>query len=167
MTANPLATQPAAALKLDAHTLPTLTAQRDHFQALKQDERREWYGKQVSRYAPETIDEAVSQRSQELLEKVITRLHTATSEGKSSVTHHAIFRHESVGWKFAQVCADGWISGPLDLSMLPFDHTVLIQATERVAAALAEAGLTCEVRRVPATCENCFLEELSLKVSIP
>jgi hypothetical protein len=72
-----------------------------------------------------------------------------------------------VGWKFAQVCADGFISGPLDLSMLPFDHTVCIKATERVAAALAEAGLKCELRRLPASCENCFLEELSLKVSIP
>ena len=167
MTAQPSATQPAAALKLDAHTLPTLTAQRDHFQTLKNESRREWYEEQLARHTPDMMEEAVSQRSQALLNNIVERLHGATSEGTSSVHYQAIFRHESVGWKFAQVCADGFISGPLDLSMLPFDHTVLIQATERVAFALAEAGLRCELRRLPASCENCFLEELSLKVSIP
>jgi hypothetical protein len=54
-----------------------------------------------------------------------------------------------------------------DLSMVPFDHTVRIQAIERVAAALTASGLRCEVLRVPAASENCFLEELSLKVTIP
>ena len=125
MTANPLATQPAAARKLDAHTLPTLTAQRDRFQTLKNESRREWYEQQLARHTPDMMEEAVSQRSQALLNNIVERLHGATSEGTSSVHYQAIFRHETVGWKFAQVCADGFISGPLDLSMVPFDHEIL------------------------------------------
>jgi hypothetical protein len=109
----------------------------------------------------------VVERSQTLFHNIIARLDAATSAGRSTVSYQAVFRHESVGWKFALVCADGSISGPLDLSMLPFDHTVRIQATERVAAVLAEGGLRCEVRRVPSSSENCFLEELCLKVTIP
>ena len=167
MNAHPSAAQSSAPLKLDESTLPALTAQRDHFQNLKQEARREWYEQQLARHTPERLEQSVAERSGALLEKIIARLHAATSEGRSTVSYPAIFRHESVGWKFGQVCADGWISGPLDLSMLPFDHTVCIKATERVAAALAEGGLTCEVRRVPSSGENCFLEELSFKVTIP
>lgn len=167
MNATPSAAHSSAPLSLDANTLPDLTAQRDHFQNLKQEARREWYEQQLLRHSPERLEHAVAERAQTLFSNIIARLHTAASAGNSSVIYHAIFRHESVGWNFAQVSDDGLLSGPLDLSMLPFDHTVRIQATERVAAALAEGGLKCEVRRVPAGSENCLLEELSLKVSIP
>ena len=167
MNAHPSAAQSSAPLKLDESTLPALTAQRDHFQNLKQEARREWYEQQLARHTPESLEKAVAEKSRTLCQNIIARLDDATSEGRSTVSYQAIFRHESVGWKFAQVCADGWISGPLDLSMLPFDHTVRIQATERVAAVLAEGGLRCEVRRVPSSSANCFLEELSLKVTIP
>ena len=167
MNAHPSAAQSSAPLKLDESTLPALTAQRDHFQNLKLEARREWYEQQLARHTPECLEQAVAERSGTLFQNMIGRLHEATSEGRSTVSYQAIFRHESVGWKFAQIWADGSISGPLDLSMLPFDHAVRIQATERVTAALAEGGLMCEVRRVPSSGENCFLEELSFKVAIP
>ncbi len=163
MNAHPAAAQSSPPLKLDESTLPALTAQRDHFPNLKLEARREWYDQQLARHTPECMEQAVAERSGTLFQNMIGRLHAATSEGRSSVTFNSIFRQEFVGWKFAQVCADGSISGPLDLSMLPFDPTVRIQATERVATALAEGGLTCQVRRVPEGAPNCFVEELSLR----
>ena len=155
-------------LKLEPESLAILTSQRDLALKHKQDERREWYAQELARLSPVSLEAATAQRSSRICNTLLVRLQEAAERGESSRSYQGIFRHESVAWKYAQF-RDGRVvsSGPLDLSMVPFDHTVRIQATERVAAALTEAGFRCEVRRVPAAAENCFLEELSLQVTIP
>lgn len=154
-------------LKLEPESLAILTSQRDLALKHKQDERREWYAQELARLSPVSLEAATAQRSSRICNTLLVRLQEAAERGESSRSYQGIFRHESVAWKYAQLRDGRVVSGPLDLSMVPFDHTVRIQATERVAAALTEAGFRCEVRRVPDATENCFLEELSLHVTIP
>lgn len=154
-------------LKLEPESLAILTSQRDLALKHRQDERREWYTHELGRRSSAEIEAATAQRSSRIFNTLLVRLQEAAERGESSISYQGIFRQESVGWKYARFRNGEVASGPRDLSMVPFDHTVRIQATERVAAALTEGGFRCEVRRVPAAAENCFLEELSLKVTIP
>jgi hypothetical protein len=154
-------------LKLEPESLAILTSQRDLALKHRQDERREWYTHELGGRSSAEIEAATAQRSSRIFNALLVRLQEAAERGESSISYQGIFRNESVAWKYAQFRDGTLVSGPLDLSMVPFDHTVRIQATERVASALTASGLWCEVVRVPAACENCFLEELSLKVTIP
>ena len=154
-------------LKLEPESLAILTSQRDLALKHKQDERREWYDQELGRRSSAEIEVAAAQRSSRIFDTLVVHLHQAAERGESSISYQGVFRRESIGWKYAQVSNGSVVSGPTDLSMVPFDHTVRIQAIERVAAALTASGLRCEVLRVPAASENCFLEELSLKVTIP
>ena len=157
----------APELVLEPETLETLTSVRDDALTTKQQERRQWYARELARHSGSEVEAEVAERASRLLKTLLVRLHEAAERGDSSISYQAVRRHESIGWKYAQLSFGKVVSGPLDLSMLPFDHFVRIEATERVAGALARGGLQCEVSRVPAGCANCFLEELCLKVSIP